>query len=135
MKYRGLTWDREKLEYKWVYGLPSYGYETEEVAEIGTPYGDFYEINPETLGKKGFTYLGEDGEDCFAFEKTIDSNECTFRLRLPFEETKHRIMFRGDTIETHDSWSNCQWQRFYKDEQDFMENWDKLFIFEYDACN
>lgn len=51
MKYRGLTFDREKMEYKWVFGMPSYGYDTEEIAEIGTPDGEFYEINPTTLGE------------------------------------------------------------------------------------
>lgn len=52
MKYRGLTWDKDKENYKWVYGLPSYGFETEEIAEIGTPYGDFFDINPASLGKQ-----------------------------------------------------------------------------------
>lgn len=52
MKYRGLTFDREKMEYKWVFGMPSYGYDTEEIAEIGTPDGEFYEINPTTLGEE-----------------------------------------------------------------------------------
>ena len=52
MKFRGLTWDKKKENYKWVYGLPSYGFETEEIAEIGTPYGDFYDIDPTTLGKE-----------------------------------------------------------------------------------
>lgn len=52
MKYRALTWDTDKQAYKWVYGLPSYGFETKEIAEIGTPYGDFYDINPSTLGKQ-----------------------------------------------------------------------------------
>lgn len=52
MKYRGLTWDKDKEKYKWVYGLPSYGFETEEIAEIGTPYGDFFNINPASLGKQ-----------------------------------------------------------------------------------
>lgn len=52
MKYRGLTWDKDKEKYKWVYGLPSYGFETEEVAEIGTPYGDFFNIDPASLGKQ-----------------------------------------------------------------------------------
>ncbi len=33
MKYRGLTFDREKMEYKWVFGMPSYGYDTEEIAD------------------------------------------------------------------------------------------------------
>lgn len=52
MKYRGLTFDREKMEYKWVFGMPSYGYDTEEIAEIGTPDGEFYNINPTTLGEE-----------------------------------------------------------------------------------
>ncbi len=52
MKYRGLTFDREKMEYKWVFGMPSYGYDTEEIAEIGTPDGEFYTINPATLGEE-----------------------------------------------------------------------------------
>ena len=52
MKYRGLTYDKSTDSYKWVYGLPSYGFETEEIAEIGTPHGDFYDIDPATLGKQ-----------------------------------------------------------------------------------
>lgn len=52
MKYRGLTWDKGKQAYKWVYGLPSYGFETTEIAEIGTSQGDFYDINPATLGRE-----------------------------------------------------------------------------------
>jgi len=52
MKYRGLTFNRTTLTYEWVYGMPSYGYETEEIAEIGTPHGDFYDINPATLGRE-----------------------------------------------------------------------------------
>lgn len=52
MKYRGLTFNREKMSYEWVYGLPSYGYETEEITEIGTPDGEFHEINPATLGEE-----------------------------------------------------------------------------------
>lgn len=52
MKYRGLTYNREKESYEWVYGLPSYGYATDEVAEIGTVYGDFKEIFPDTLGEQ-----------------------------------------------------------------------------------
>lgn len=52
MKYRGLTFDRTEKAYKWVYGMPSYGYDTEEIAEIGTPDGNFYDINPATLGEE-----------------------------------------------------------------------------------
>lgn len=52
MKYRGLKFNKTTLTYEWVYGMPSYGYETEEIAEIGTPDGEFFEINPATLGEE-----------------------------------------------------------------------------------
>lgn len=52
MKHRGLTFDRTEKAYKWVYGMPSYGFETEEIAEIGTPNGDFYDIDPATIGEE-----------------------------------------------------------------------------------
>lgn len=52
MKYRGLYYDREKQAHKWVYGMPAYGFETEEITEIGTPDGSFYEIDPATLGEE-----------------------------------------------------------------------------------
>lgn len=66
MKYRGLTYNREKECYEWVYGMPSYGYETDEIAEIGTVYGDFREIFPDTLGEQtpyanGTRYPGTKG--------------------------------------------------------------------------
>lgn len=46
MRYRGLT-DKGEM----VYGLPSYGFQSEAVMEIGTPEGDFQEIMPGTLGE------------------------------------------------------------------------------------
>ena len=46
MRYRGLT-DKGEM----VYGLPSYGFQTEAVTEIGAPDGDFQEIMPGTLGE------------------------------------------------------------------------------------
>lgn len=70
MKYRALTWDKEKKSYKWVYGLPSYGFETEEIAEIGTPYGDFYEINPATLGRQT-EYIDKNKKPIYTGDITI----------------------------------------------------------------
>ena len=52
MKYRGLAFDKVKQEHKWVYGMPAYGFDTEKIEEIGTPDGDFYDIDPETLGEE-----------------------------------------------------------------------------------
>ena len=70
MKYRGLTFDREKMEYKWVFGMPSYGYDTEEIAEIGTPDGEFYNINPTTLGEET-EYTDKHGKRMYTGDITI----------------------------------------------------------------
>lgn len=64
MKYRGLTYNKEKESYEWVYGLPSYGYATDEVAEIGTVYGDFREIFPDTLGEQT-PYRDKNGKEIY----------------------------------------------------------------------
>lgn len=64
MKYRGLTYNREKECYEWVYGMPSYGYETDEIAEIGTVYGDFREIFPDTLGEQT-PYRDKNGKEIY----------------------------------------------------------------------
>lgn len=64
MKYRGLTYNREKESYEWVYGMPSYGYETDEVAEIGTVYGDFKEIFPDSLGEQT-PYRDKNGKEMY----------------------------------------------------------------------
>ena len=56
MKYRGLTFDKEKMEHKWVFGMPSYGYETEKITEIETIEAvagtHFHNIIPESLGEE-----------------------------------------------------------------------------------
>ena len=51
MKYRGLAYDAAEEKHYYVYGLPSYGFNTDEIAEIGTPDGEFIPISPSTLGK------------------------------------------------------------------------------------
>jgi hypothetical protein len=51
VKYRALAYNRAEERFYYVYGLPSYGFNTDEIAEIGTPDGDFIDINPATLGK------------------------------------------------------------------------------------
>lgn len=52
MKYRALAYNRAEERFYYVYGLPSYGFNTDEIAEIGTPDGDFIDINPATLGRE-----------------------------------------------------------------------------------
>ena len=89
MKYRGLTYNREKESYEWVYGLPSYGYATDEVAEIGTVYGDFKEIFPDTLGEQT-PYRDKNGKEIYTGDivalATVDREYNT----LP--------NFEGDTV-------------------------------------
>lgn len=46
MRYRGLNGKNEMI-----YGLPSYGFHSEDIKEIGTPEGDFEEVKPGTIGE------------------------------------------------------------------------------------
>ena len=64
MIYRALAWDRAREAYYFAYGLPSYGFETTEVSEIGTPRGDFIEVNPATWGR-GTGYKDCTGKEIF----------------------------------------------------------------------
>ena len=64
MIYRGLTYNKSDDSYCFVYGLPSYGFNTDEIAEIGTPDGSFTEINPATLGR-GTGYKDIEGKEIF----------------------------------------------------------------------
>ena len=51
MKYRGVAYMAAEDRFYYVYGLPSYGFNTDRIEEIGTPDGDFTTINPATLGR------------------------------------------------------------------------------------
>ncbi|WP_300207622.1 YopX family protein [Bacteroides sp.] len=46
-----MAYNRAESSHYYVYGLPSYGFETDEIAEIGTVDGEFIDINPGTLGR------------------------------------------------------------------------------------
>ena len=87
MKYRGLTYNREKESYEWVYGLPSYGYATDEVAEIGTVYGDFREIFPDTLGEQT-PYRDKNGKEIYTGD--IVALEVDGQIREPLQGSAER---------------------------------------------
>lgn len=84
---------------------------------------------------KGFELIREDDAEHFLFSKTVEGNEFIYLLVAPHDGNKNRFMFRADPIEEHDRWSNCQFQRFYKDKEDFKQNWYKYLVFDYDECN
>lgn len=102
MKYRALTWDTDKQAYKWVYGLPSYGFETEEIAEIGTPHGDFYDINPSTLGKQT-EYRDRNGKPMYTGDITtleVDGELRGFEVVEITTEREYNTLpgFEGKTV-------------------------------------
>lgn len=102
MKYRGLTFDREKQAHKWVYGMPSYGFETEEIAEIGTPYGDFYDIDPATLGEET-EYRDRHGKQMYTGDITaleVDGEIREFVVDRATVEREYNTLpeFEGETV-------------------------------------
>ena len=102
MKYRGLTFNRTTLTYEWVYGMPSYGYETEEIAEIGTPDGEFYEINPATLGEET-DYRNRHGKPIYTGDITtlkVDGEIREFVVDRATVDREYNTMpgFEGETV-------------------------------------
>lgn len=101
-KYRGLNFDRVKMEYRWVYGMPSYGYETEEIAEIGTPDGEFYEINPATLGEET-EYRDRHGKQMYTGDIAtleVDGNIREFVVDRATVDREYNTLprFEGETV-------------------------------------
>lgn len=102
MKYRGLTFDRKKKEYKWVFGMPSYGYDTEEIAEIGTPDGEFYNINPATLGEET-EYTDKHGKRIYTGDITtllVDGEVREFVVDRATVDREYNTLpgFEGETV-------------------------------------
>lgn len=102
MKYRGLTFDIIRKAHKWVYGMPSYGYETEEIKEIGTPDGEYFEIDPETLGQET-EYRDRHGKqmytgDIVALE--VDGNMREFVVDRATVDREYNTLpgFKGETV-------------------------------------
>ena len=102
MKYRGLTYDKEKKEYRWVFGMPSYGYETEEISEIGTIDGSFYEIKPETLGEET-EYTDKHGKRMYTGDITtllVDGEVREFVVDRATVDREYKTLrgFEGETV-------------------------------------
>lgn len=102
MKYRGLTYNKKEDKYEYVYGMPSYGYETEEIAEIGTPYGDFYDIDPATLGEET-EYRDRHGKKMYTGDITtleVDGEVREFVVDKATVEREYNTLpgFEGKTV-------------------------------------
>lgn len=89
----------------------------------------------ESKGFKHNDYYSDPDRENDVFFKDVDGIEFIYLLVYPHEGTKNRIMFRADAVENYDRWSNCDFQRFYVDEEDFKNNWNKYLIFDDKWCN
>lgn len=102
MKYRGLAFDKVKKEHKWVYGMPAYGFETEEITEIGTPDGNFYEIDPASLGEET-EYTDKHGTLMYTGDITVllvDGETREFVVDRATVEREYKTLqaFEGETV-------------------------------------
>lgn len=102
MRYRGLTYDPGTEKHRYVYGMPSYGFETEEVSEIGTPYGDFYEINPATLGEETH-YQDRNGKRIYTGDIVtleVDGEVREFVVEKATIDREYKVLpgFEGNTV-------------------------------------
>lgn len=89
----------------------------------------------EGLERCGFRLIENYEDRHLLFRRDIEKIPFIFVVVMPHEGNGNRIMLRADPEENHDRWSNCDFQRFYKNEYDLIENWNRILIFNYDECN
>ncbi len=102
MVYRGLAYDKANDLFYFVHGLPAYGFQTEEIEEIGTPDGKFVNINPATLGK-GTGYKDITGTEIFTGDITeleVDGEKQRFIAEEVTVDREYNVQngFEGKTV-------------------------------------
>ncbi len=81
------------------------------------------------LVQNGYGVLARENSLCVRLAKVIDTNLLVIELFGP-DESDPRFLLRGDFVENHDRWSNCEFKKWFKDEEDFVKNWHKFWWFE-----
>ena len=91
----------------------------------------------EFMLSNGFELICREDEEHYTYNKVVEGLTFIYLLVAPHSGTKNRFLLRADVEDLHDKWSNCEFQRFFKDVEDFKQNWGKYLIFdEYDEmCN
>lgn len=91
----------------------------------------------EFMNNNGFELICRVDEEHYIYNKVVEGLTFIYLLIAPHSGTKNRFLLRADVEELHDRWSNCKFQRFFKDTEDFKHNWGKYLIFDEDdeMCN
>lgn len=102
MKYRGLEYNWINHTYEWVYGMPAYGFETDEINEIGTPDGRFHEIIPGSLGEET-GYSDRNGKDIYTGDITtldVDGETREFLVERATLDREYNTLpgLEGETV-------------------------------------
>lgn len=85
---------------------------------------------------RGYEFTGVERDEMhYHFKKEIEGLTFIFLLVAPHEGNNNRYMLRADELEDHDRWSNCNFQRFYTDIEDFKKNWNKWLVFDDELSN
>ena len=70
---------------------------------------------------------------CLDFTRIIDGIGFIYHVSFLENEQDDKILFCGDTSYDHDDWENCQYKQFFKNEDDLIENWNRIwFLYPYD---
>ena len=102
MEYRALAYNTAEDRFYYVHGLPAYGFDTDEIGEIGTPDGEFTEINPATLGR-GTDYFDITGKEIFTGDITeleVDGEKRRYTVIETTTDREYNVLpgFEGKTI-------------------------------------
>lgn len=82
----------------------------------------------------GYTLIGYDDEIHARLRKFIDKNEFMVLVIGPHSGNNYGYILRGEFVDCFDKWSNATYQRQFSNDEDFVKNWYKFWMFETFDC-
>ena len=86
------------------------------------------------LLENGYALIGYDDEIHARLCKFIDGNKFMVLVIGPHDGNNYGYILRGEFVECFDRWSNATYQKQFSDEEDFLKNWNKFWMFETFDC-
>lgn len=83
------------------------------------------------LLENGFEFQYKTNNEAnYYYTKVVEGIDFVYCLTAPHEGTRNRYLLRAETEKEFDRWSIARFMRFYKDFNDFKENWGKYLFFD-----
>lgn len=87
------------------------------------------------LIKNGYTLIAYDDEIHARLFKYVDGNKFLVLVIGPHDSNNNNYIIRGEFESVFDRWSIASYERRFSSEEDFLNNWRKFWMPDYDELN